>query len=342
MVAYDSQATVDAAFADLASLLETRDETPRNVCCNCGSTRLQRCSNVDSVVEFATVCCDCGAEQSTDLGSSHEWLGRAKPTNYKRIHHWHERISQLLLCESEIPADQFLRITQRLCDGSYTVINKDVIRSVLRSLNMQLYIEKWLQIIQRITLIEPPKPGSQLMMKLDAMFQEMQVPFTHFKNEGRKNFLNYNYVFCRLFQKLGCPQFSMFFPLIKSKAKLKTLDDTWKQMCVHLNWEFTPLLSVASFAVKLEVPAVQLQRIEQLTDCAIQAATHTRPAKTVFRKSDLRLLRELDRQKEQVQRRSTQPERVIQKPAWLARRPQFVLVRGLQPLRRSRPRQPLV
>ena len=139
-------------------------------------------------------------------------------SNYKRIHHWHERISQLLLAETAIPADEFGRIAQRLLDGTYAVLNKDSIRAVLRSLNMQLFIEKWLQIIQRLTGIEPPKPGPVLMERLDNMFTDLQMPFSHFKRNGRKNFLNYNYVFCRLFQRLGCPQFSMFFPLIKSKT----------------------------------------------------------------------------------------------------------------------------
>ena len=110
---------------------------------------------------------------------------------------------------SAIPHDEFLRIAERLCDGSHTIINKDVIRSVLRSLNMQLYIEKWLQIIQR-SLIEPPKPGFSLLHQLDDMFQELQTPFNNYKAE-RRELLNYNYVFCRLFQKIGCHQFSMFF-----------------------------------------------------------------------------------------------------------------------------------
>ena len=53
-----------------------------------------------------------------------------------------------------------MQIAERLLDGTHPIINKeslkDVIRGVLRSLNMQLYIEKWLQIIQRCT---PPSPA---------------------------------------------------------------------------------------------------------------------------------------------------------------------------------------
>ena len=59
-----------------------------------------------------------------------------------------------------------MQIAERLLDGTHPIINKDVIRGVLRSLNMQLYIEKWLQIIQRCTGIEPPKPGNWLLIML--------------------------------------------------------------------------------------------------------------------------------------------------------------------------------
>eukprot|EP00965_Chrysotila_dentata_P190686 6174038-Pleurochrysis_carterae.AAC.1 len=82
-----------------------------------------------------------------------------KSSYYKRIHHWHERLSQLMLQETQIPFDHMVQIAERLCDGTYSSINKETVRTVLRSLNMQLYIEKWLQIIHRITNSAPPIPG---------------------------------------------------------------------------------------------------------------------------------------------------------------------------------------
>ena len=184
-----------------------------------------------------------------------------KSSNYKRIHHWHERISQLLLAESPIPDDEMLQIAASICSGAYTIINKDVIRTVLRSLNMQLYIEKWLQIIFRITGVAPPVPGPSLITHLDRDFQELQRPFESNRPETRKNFLNYNYVFCRLFQRLGCAQFCMFFPLIKSKVKLAQLEETYAAMLPSIGWEFTELQPVTPFAVHLERPDLLLQQL---------------------------------------------------------------------------------
>jgi hypothetical protein len=223
MHAFETQQAVDAAFADLDELLAERAPPPLGNCCRgCGGVDFQRAQNDGQGYQYFSVCTACGCIDESTYGFNDQQFYPARHTtsNYKRIHHWHERVSQLFLHESAIPREHFTQIAERLLDGTYSYINKDIIREVLRSLKMQIYIEKWLQIIQRITGIEPPKPGSQLLQLLDTTFIELQQPFTAQKPSGRKNFLNYNYVFCRLFQKLGCPQFGMFFPLIKSRQKL--------------------------------------------------------------------------------------------------------------------------
>ena len=334
-MAYCDQAAVDAAFADLDTLLH-RDEEPTG-CPGCGSDRIVRSANCGSGIHYCNVCDECGAVQTRSYGivDSCYYGGRHATSNYKRIHHWHERISQLMRCESQIPDDKFVQIAERLCDGTYPVINKDVIRQVLRSLNMQLYIEKWLQIIQRVTLITPPTPGGRLLAKLDEMFQELQVPFEHFKANSRKNFLNYNYIFCRLFQQIGCPQFCMFFPLIKSRQKLKALDQTWEQMMNYLNWPTQPLVLVPSFAVKLEQPQHQLSRIRQTIDAATQAVNCSKPTGKAFRKSDLLLLRELDPQTKRGPHRLSLPGPAPRKSASKRVPPPYASAAELRSLRRS-------
>jgi len=241
--------------------------------------------------------------------------------------------------ESQIPQDQMLQIAQKLCDGSYTVVNKDAVRAVLRSLGMQLYIEKWLQIIFRVTRIAPPIPGSLLVCKLDSMFQELQEPFDCFRVAKRKNFLNYNYVFCRLFQRLECTQFCMFFPLIKSKQKLRQLDEMWAMMAKSLNWEVTSLASVAPFAVRLEKPDLLLQRLASEYVSPVLVAPQTMLPKMVFRTLDRRSVDKMISQK--VPLHLNQPVQEPQKAAaakrhrrsGLAKRPQLVNPRRYQVLR---------
>ena len=234
-------------------------------------------------------------------------------SNYKRIHHWHERISQLLLLESEIPQNEMLQIAEKLCDGSHSVINKDSVRAVLRSLGMQLYIEKWLQIIYRVTRIAPPIPGVLLINRLDDLFMLLQEPFDCYRVVKRKNFLNYNYVFCRLFQQLNCTQFSMFFPLIKSKTKLRQLDEMWAMMAKSLKWDIMPLASVVPFAVRLEKPEILLQRLASEYVPVVRAAPQIAPPKMVFRTLGRRSVERMTSQR--VQLHSIQPEQASQKVA---------------------------
>ena len=87
---------------------------------------------------------------------------------------------------------------------------------------------------------------------MDAVFQELQAPFDAIRPAARKNFPNYNFVFSRIFQHLGCPEFSCFFPLVKSKAKLEALDAMWFDICDNLRWPKEPLKLVPEFAIAVD------------------------------------------------------------------------------------------
>ena len=118
---YHDQAAVDAAFADLDDLLD--DGTPENSGCpGCGCHVFDRHSNPGTCIQYYECCRNCGAVQPRSFGVVQTTLARRLPSsNYKRIHHFHERISQLLLCESRIPDDKFLQIAECICDGSHTL-----------------------------------------------------------------------------------------------------------------------------------------------------------------------------------------------------------------------------
>ena len=216
-----------------------------NVCTSCGSHNIVSC-----YADGCDVCQDCAVVQSLPI-YQHAVVNLAKMSNYKRIHHFHERITQFMLTESSIKPEHMAQIKDCFQAGGFEQIDKTVVRKILRSLNMQQYIEKWLQIIWQIAGVRPPSPPQRILMKLDVMFVAMQAPFAQLKPESRKNFLNYNYVFVRLFDLLGVPEFCCFFPLIKSKSKLNALDQQWVNICSELNWPVRPLVHVKPFAIKV-------------------------------------------------------------------------------------------
>jgi hypothetical protein len=153
---------------------------------------------------------------------------------------------------------------------------------------MQVYIEKWLQIIERCTGVMPPCPGPVVLNRLDSLFLELQRPFAACKTAGRRNFLNYNYVFCRLFQKMNCTKFCMFFPLIRSKVKLRALDETWGAMASSLGWQVPPLEHVAQFSVRLERPVELLHRLRTKCASVVPALPRTIPMRTGYHTLDHR------------------------------------------------------
>ena len=156
---YATQDEVDLAFADLDSLLAKREPEGERRCRGCGGTSFERGCNAGMAISYYDVCISCGCIDESTSGRDDNWItGVPRSTsNYKRIHHWHERISQLLLLESAIPDESFAKIAAELCSGKYPVLCKESIRAVLRSLNMPQYIEKWLQVIHRMTGVMPPR-----------------------------------------------------------------------------------------------------------------------------------------------------------------------------------------
>lgn len=240
-------------------------ESPHHRTC-CGDIQFVWCYK-----DGHEVCALCGTCQSAPIFDRMEASTYFRISNYKRLHHFHERISQFLIQESTVPQCEFECIRDGL--RQYKVLNKANIRSVLRSLKLQKYIEKWLQIIWRITKHKPPSLPTNVTHKLDILFQALQAPFTRYKPSARKNFLNYNYTFHRFFQLLHLDQFCMFFPLIKSKHKLEQLDGIWKGICNDLRWQFKPLRKVPEFAI-MNPLHTQTQQEEQ----AVDPALHSQPS----------------------------------------------------------------
>ena len=322
MAAYTQQEDVDRAFADYDSALLTVNPRPSYatrgtlLCVGCNHSHFTF-NNTGANEPGARVCDNCGAVQPGPILYDY-MFGRTIPTrtsNYKRIHHWHERISQLMLMESQIPPQHMVAIATKLLDGTYTIISKDTIRAVLRSLGLQVYIEKWLQIIERCTGVLPPCPGPIVLQRLDTLFLELQRPFDAHKITTRRNFLNYNYVFCRLFQQMGCTKFCMFFPLIRSKVKLRALDDMWTKMASSIGWPTPPLQQVVPFSVRLEQPAVLLQQLVLRCASAAPVVHQIAPMKTAIQTWDRR--RSAAHPPVRAERRSMPPE---QRPQTLALR----------------------
>ena len=88
--------------------------------------------------------------------------------------------------------------------------------------------------------IKPPVFSPELEDTLCNLFMEIQPAYAKTCPDYRVNFLNYYYVLFKFCELLGEEQFLDSIPRLKDREKLIEQDETWKKMCIELNWEFIP------------------------------------------------------------------------------------------------------
>ena len=189
-------------------------------------------------------------------------------SSYKRIHYCNERIYQWLcrdawqmhpveLKELRIIIASYTPVTAKpaIMDGCVPTphappsFTKTRIRMGLRKMGRPKFIEKWVTIQCQLTKEQPPNPDDELVETMRKLFLYVEVAFNRNRPENRKSMIHYNFVFVRIFQFLNKPEYFKFFPLLKSKAKVRALDQTWKKMTDHLGWKYLPLPSSKAFKI---------------------------------------------------------------------------------------------
>lgn len=113
-------------------------------------------------------------------------------------------------------------------------------KKILKKLKMTQYYEHATYIISKLSGIPPPTISRETEEKIRLMFRLIQVPFEKHCPKDRTNFLSYAYVLHKFFQLLQLDEFTKYFPLLKSREKLKNQDKIWKKICDDLSWDYYP------------------------------------------------------------------------------------------------------
>ena len=213
--------------------------------------KIKICSqcNIDKVLHLQDgliSCVQCGNCDfilvDSDIPSYKNQIVDNKPNGYKRMNHFSELLNQFQGKEStEIPNEVFEKIIDeinKLRIEDLSTLNNYTIRAILKKLNLNFYYEHIPYIINKLNGIPPPSINRELEDKLRQMFKEVQEPFILYKPKNRKNFLNNNYVFRKLFELLEADHLLSSFPFLKSKEKLYEHDQIWKKICDYNNWQF--------------------------------------------------------------------------------------------------------
>jgi hypothetical protein len=161
---------------------------------------------------------------------------------YKKINHFKEILAQFQGKETtQIPDEVIDQIQQQIKKERIGLeqLTHYKTKDILKKLGFNKYYEH-IAFIKNKLGIKPPVFSPELEDTLCNLFMEIQAPYAKTCPDYRVNFLNYYYVLFKFCELLEENDFLHDIPLLKDREKLIEQDETWKKMCVELDWEFIP------------------------------------------------------------------------------------------------------
>ena len=161
---------------------------------------------------------------------------------YKKINHFKEILAQFQGKETtQIPDDVIDQIHLQIKKERISLeqLTHYKTKEILKKLGFNKYYEHIAFIKNKLGL-KPPVFSPELEETLCNLFMETPSPYAKTCPDYRVNFLNYYYVLFKFCELLGEEQYLDSIPLLKDREKLIEQDETWKKMCVELDWEFIP------------------------------------------------------------------------------------------------------
>ena len=159
---------------------------------------------------------------------------------YKKINHFKEILAQFQGKETtQIPEDVIEQIQQQIKKERISLeqLTHYKTKEILKKLGFNKYYEHIAFIKNKLGL-KPPVFSPELEETLCNLFMEIQSPYSKTCPDYRVNFLNYYYVLFKFCELLGESQYLADIPMLKDREKLIEQDETWKKMCIELDWEF--------------------------------------------------------------------------------------------------------
>jgi hypothetical protein len=218
-------------------------ESDNNVCPFCK----QNCMQVISC-EGVAFCTHCHHSEKVMLEVEKPFY-KEPPADvthyaYKRINHFNEWLNQIQGKEyTDIPPgviDSILLELKKRKIKNMALLDNKTVREILRKLGINKYYEHIPYIMYKLTGIHPPRLGEELEEQMRQMFYAVQMPYLKHCPVTRKNFLSYSYVMHKQLQLLGRPEFTKYFPLLKSREKLHQQEQIWRKICGEIGWDFHP------------------------------------------------------------------------------------------------------
>lgn len=211
----------------------------------------EKCNNYKVLIpnESVLVCQNCGVTDNyldnnqTSITYEQEVHTESNINHgiYKRMSHFNDI---LLNCQAKthvkISDEVINNIKNEYKKYKQEHFNKKHFKSILKKLGYSKYYEQINKISELVTGTQMLQIPKEIEDKLKSMFRLIQEPFEKYKPKNRINFLSYSYCFYQLLMILNESKYTILFPLLKSREKLREQDQIWKNICYDLNWPFYP------------------------------------------------------------------------------------------------------
>jgi hypothetical protein len=227
---------IDASFLDMNTFVKETD-----ICENC------RKGEMIPLDDEGVLICNACAVNIPYLIENEKPSYKEPPKEvcfyaYKKINHWKEILAQHQGKETtQIPDTVIEQILQQITKEriSFEQLSHHKMKEILKKLGFNKYYEH-IAFIKNKLGIKPPVFSPELEEMLCNLFMEIQASYARNCPDYRVNFLNYYYVLYKFCELLGETEYLADIPLLKDREKLIEQDETWKKMCIELDWEFIP------------------------------------------------------------------------------------------------------
>lgn len=208
-------------------------------CKNCGNEK------INIYIDGYAVCYVCGEiDEHYTCITEHDKYNNIEKTvyPYKRLNHFIEWLNQFQAKETtNVPKDVYDKIIKELKNtgtNDLSTLTIETTKSILKKYKLHRYYEHVSYITSQISGIHPPILDYETEEYLKQTFKKIEKSFNKNCPNNRTNFISYSYVLHKIFQIHGKQDVLIYFPLLKSREKLKSLDKIWQCICKDLGWKF--------------------------------------------------------------------------------------------------------
>lgn len=203
-----------------------------SITCLCGGTYIK---DYQQGFKF---CNDCGlTDMLLEYVPEHSYENGPYTRNnyhpYKRSNHLNERLSEFTNqnFKKPIPRAIYNLILRKYKKDQIT---PNLIRNVLKQNKLPQYYRAVNIIYRRCTGKTMSHITGSEISKISYLFSEVEYIFNQIKPSSRKAFLNYNFVICKLLQRIGRDDCIEYFKQIKSSKRKLFHIEMWKQIEIKL------------------------------------------------------------------------------------------------------------